>query len=614
MFNKEYLHALKISHEDLSELLPDIEALDRLVQPKGSDDNGRAGGSVIALLREPSDINVSSTSTASDETFAKIGDWIHRCEQDHTQCTRFRSQVPWYPTRLLDVGPEGNSSFALVHSAQAIDKDEKYMTLSHRWGDAKVPTLTTKTIINWAQGLSVKILPKTFQDFIMLAQRLQIRYVWIDSLCIIQEGDNGKDWRTEALTMDKVYMNSYCNVSADWGSPKRGLEPNRDVVVAEECLLVENEFWEDQVSRSPLSVRGWVVQERWLCPRNLRFGPREVFFECEPLLEGDVILKSAFSNLQTLQSPQAALLPATLRTELYTAWGEILSKYSRCYLTYASDRTVAFSGIAKFFRSLVDDNYIAGLWLRNLASDMMWFRHRLLTTAVVEDTKDRLSLFNNNKGGVYRAPSFSWASTAVPIALNHMEDNMGFIISVRCIHFRDSSNATIEDWTGDIFGPLSTPMVEILVVGTLKKMRLQPYFDGEMTDFYVVPDSPSGSSKKTDDWSEPISKETAEATLDFQVNNEDVAAWAAQDNLYYIPWQDCWNSHLPPKSKRDSDSLTCLLVELADVSMNRFRRIGRLYVHDKSKRKLYIAKQSNESTLPSEHYDPTTRRHTIYLI
>lgn len=591
---------------------------------------------------------MSSTSTASDETFAKIKDWIHGCEQDHTQCSRFRSQVPWYPTRLLDVGPEGNSSIALVHSAQAIDKDEKYITLSHRWGDAKVPTLTTKTIINWAQGLAVNTLPKTFQDFIMLAKRLQIRYVWIDSLCIIQAGDDGNDWRTEALTMDKVYMNSYCNVSADWGSPKRGLyferdlrmvdkpkfdwrvkrQPNRDVVVAEKCILVENEFWEDQVSRSPLSVRGWVVQERWLCPRNLRFGPREVFFECgqttlserfpktfpEPLLEGDVILKSAFSNLQTLQSPQATLLPATPGTELYTAWGDVLSKYSRCYLTYASDRTVAFSGIAKFFRSLVDDNYIAGLWLQNLASEMMWFRHRLLTTAVVEDTKDRLFLFKDDKKGAYRAPSFSWASTAVPVVPNHMKDNVGFIISVRCIKFRDNPNASIEDWTGDIFGPLSSPMIEILVVGALKKMRLQPYFDGEMTDFYVVPDSPSGSSKKLEDWSESISKETAEATLDFQVNNDDVASLAAKDNLYYIPWQDCWNSHLPSNSKRDDDSLTCLLVELTDVSMNRFRRIGRLYVHDKSKRKLYIAKQSNESTLPCEHYDSTTRRHTIYLI
>lgn len=99
----------------------------------------------------------------------------------------------------------------------------------------------------------------------------------------------------------------------DW---KVKREPNLDVVVVEKCTLVENEFWEEQVSRSPLSVRGWVVQERWLSPRNPRFGTREVFFECaqttfcerfpdkfpEALLEGDVILKAAFSRLQMTQN------------------------------------------------------------------------------------------------------------------------------------------------------------------------------------------------------------------------------------------------------------------------------------------------------------------------
>ncbi|UKZ74872.1 hypothetical protein TrVFT333_002542 [Trichoderma virens FT-333] len=276
MFNKEYFHALKISHEDLPELLPEIEAVEKLVQPKGRDDNGRAGGSIIALLREQADINVSSTSTASDETYANISDWIHR--------------YSWI------LAPRAAPQSYLSAALKPYTK-EKYMTLSHRWGDSNIPTLTTNTIIPWAQELSIKILPKTFQDFIILAQRLQVRYVWIDSLCIIQQGDDGNDWRIEALTMDQVYMNSYCNVSADWGSPKRGLyfqrdlrmidkpnidwrvkrQRNPDVVAVEECVMVENEFWEDQISRSPLSIRGWVVQERWLCPRNLRFGPREVF-------------------------------------------------------------------------------------------------------------------------------------------------------------------------------------------------------------------------------------------------------------------------------------------------------------------------------------------------
>lgn len=94
----------------------------------------------------------------------------------------------------------------LVPGGRVIAKNAKYMTLSHRWGSSNIPTLTTQTIDTWKNGFSVNILPKRYQEFIALAQRLQLRYVWIDSLCIIQDGDGGEDWRVEALTMDKVYQ------------------------------------------------------------------------------------------------------------------------------------------------------------------------------------------------------------------------------------------------------------------------------------------------------------------------------------------------------------------------------------------------------------------------
>lgn len=539
----------------------------------------------------------------------------------------------------------------LVPGGQAIGNHEKYMTLSHRWGLSSVPTLTTQTINTWKNGFSVKILPRRYQDFIMLAQRLQVRYVWIDSLCIIQEGDGGADWRAEALAMDQVYQNSYCNVSADWGSGKRGLyierdlrliekpmidwkvkrEPNPNVVAVEKCLLVENEFWEEQVSRSPLSVRGWVVQERWLSPRNLRFGTREVFFECtqntfcerfpdklpEVLQEGDVVLKAAFSKLQMPQNQLTALGPATPGTELYGAWGDVLAKYSRCNLTFASDHAVAFAGIAKFFRALVDDNYVAGLWLRNLASEMMWFRNRLLTKAVIEGPQDRLCLFQHDQADQYRAPSFSWASTAVPIEPNHARGNSGFLATVKCVKFRDTPNASIEEWTNDLYGPLLHPIVEVQVVGTLKKWHLKPWFDGKDTDLYVIPDSPRQDSRKYKDWLDDISRDTTEATLDFQLDSADIAAWTAKDSLYYIPWQDHWRSYLPADRNRennDDDFLTCLLLEIVDSQMSRFRRIGRLYIHSKSQRKLYMAKQNNEPYLPCADFNPITRRHTVYII
>jgi hypothetical protein len=55
-FNAEYLHGLRISHDDLPELLPDIEAVEQLIQSGAQDDNGRGAGSIVALLREPTGI------------------------------------------------------------------------------------------------------------------------------------------------------------------------------------------------------------------------------------------------------------------------------------------------------------------------------------------------------------------------------------------------------------------------------------------------------------------------------------------------------------------------------------------------------------------------------
>lgn len=316
-------------------------------------------------------------------------------------------------------------------------------------------------------------------------------------------------------------------------------------------------------------------------------------------------------------SRQTALEPATPGTELYDAWGDVLEKNSSCNLTFASDRAVAFAGIAKFFRALVDDNYVVGLWLRNLASEMMWYRDRLLTKAVIEEPRDRLSLFQHDQAHQYRAPSFSWASTAVPVAPNHAKGNSGFLAAVKCVKYRDTQNALVEEWTDDLYGPLLHPIVEVEAIGTLKQWRLKSYFDGRQTDIFAIPHRPRQHSRKFRYWSDAISRNTREATLDFQLDNADIAAWAAKDNLYYIPWQDHWKSYLPADSTRehpDDDFLTCLLLELVDAQMSRFRRIGRLYINDKSQRRLYIAKQENEANLPCAHYDATTRRHTIYII
>ena len=72
------------------------------------------------------------------------------------------------------------------HSMQGL-----YVTLSHCWGGATFVKLTEDKIDEFKQGILIKDLPKTFEDAIKFARRLgnrpgQVRYIWIDSLCIIQ--------------------------------------------------------------------------------------------------------------------------------------------------------------------------------------------------------------------------------------------------------------------------------------------------------------------------------------------------------------------------------------------------------------------------------------------
>jgi hypothetical protein len=60
--------------------------------------------------------------------------------------------------------------------------------------------------------IDIAELPKTFQDAIEISRRLDIRFLWIDSLCIIQ--DSKEDWLKESVIMGDIYQHAYCNIAA----------------------------------------------------------------------------------------------------------------------------------------------------------------------------------------------------------------------------------------------------------------------------------------------------------------------------------------------------------------------------------------------------------------
>lgn len=158
-----------------------------------------------------------SAYTGSDSWLKLANGWIHTCHRMHSchrdpSCTR--PEMPFRPTRLLDVGDSDGLQSPRLNIKQSSSGRVQYLALSHCWGQnpKSLYKLTEETEEALLQGVPVEKLSRTFQDAVKVCRKLNQRYIWIDSLCIKQ--DSPEDWIQEAAQMHLVYANSYCTIAA----------------------------------------------------------------------------------------------------------------------------------------------------------------------------------------------------------------------------------------------------------------------------------------------------------------------------------------------------------------------------------------------------------------
>lgn len=129
-----------------------------------------------------------SVSTWSPDAIAQLKSWLHGCEENHG-CQTARSDEKFLPKRLLYVGFQKDQGLRLVESCE-LPANTQYATLSHCWGDAKLPRpylLLKKNLDAMLESVEPTVLPKTFEEAVTVLRQLQIQYIWIDSLCIMQD-------------------------------------------------------------------------------------------------------------------------------------------------------------------------------------------------------------------------------------------------------------------------------------------------------------------------------------------------------------------------------------------------------------------------------------------
>ncbi|KAI2641719.1 HET-domain-containing protein [Hypomontagnella submonticulosa] len=357
---------------------------------------------------------IRATDVRSPECIRFMKESIGECCREHPRCAV--QLVGFTPTRLIYVG--GGKDVLKLCDDLPSGESIPYSALSHCWGGGKPLSLTKSTLGSLKEHINFAELPATFQDAVTVTQELGLEYVWIDSLCIVQ--DDKTDWEKEAARMGSVYSRAFIVISGasspnpstpylrpreeEW-LPKRFNFPvspgiSIPITVRQRHLLaapldqglLEPPFtssWATLKKVGPLYARGWCFQESFLASRILNFAPGAIIFECKTHRKSEDQLP-----------PYPSTIPGTLgEVTPMKQWHMIVKSYTSRQLTFTSDKLPAIAGAATIMPQIWTSRYLAGLWSETLLLDLLW-----------QVMPGRAHLPLMTKEHEENSPTWSWAS------------------------------------------------------------------------------------------------------------------------------------------------------------------------------------------------------------
>ncbi|KAH7380555.1 heterokaryon incompatibility protein-domain-containing protein [Phaeosphaeria sp. MPI-PUGE-AT-0046c] len=328
--------------------------------------------------------------------------WLQNCRNSHPEC-QSRRATEQLPTRLLNL----TEHRLRICSGADLPASSRYASLSHCWGSKRYLSLTNNNLASLYVDIPMTKLSQTVIDAIKIARCLGLEFLWVDTLCIIQ--DDSEDWSHESSLMSAVYGGSDLNIAAS--SAKDGSEgcffdipevSRCDVEIEVDAVpyryeVVPSGYVNMHIDQAPLQRRGWVLQERMLSRRVLHFTRSELFWEC---------YHGQASETFPQEEPTSVLAGSLQKKPLrLSMWPSIVAAYSCCQLTYATDKFVAISGLARHIQGQhqLRDEYYAGMWRTHLEFQLCWY---------VSDHE----VGSETSYDTYIAPTWSWASQPRPVA------------------------------------------------------------------------------------------------------------------------------------------------------------------------------------------------------
>ncbi|KAJ4988919.1 TOL [Stagonosporopsis vannaccii] len=362
------------------------------------------------------------------------------CEAHHPECQKTLPvrdddtdiEEVDLPTRVLYIQSQPGQQHHTLCLESTVGKRGRYAALSHCWGGVQnhPPMATRANISRYQAGISVLELPQTFQDAVKATFRLGLVYLWIDSLCIIQ--DDVSDWEREAHYMSSVYGNAYVTLAASHARNSKGglFFPRPKVkqapvvsipIIADgrgapdgELVLATTHFGPFEYGLPGyglLGSRAWCYQEEILSRRLIWFTYTNVIWDCN---KGAV----TETGLRIFNVRHETTTPGS--SDRFKNWQRIVQFYSTRSLSFAKDRPVAIHGLVERAKQWYQHSeYHHGIWLGgestartisaaqfppNFPHQLLWFRDCRVPPD--EDPMDLESLL---------LPSWSWLSFPAPV-------------------------------------------------------------------------------------------------------------------------------------------------------------------------------------------------------
>ncbi|KFZ04204.1 hypothetical protein V502_10325 [Pseudogymnoascus sp. VKM F-4520 (FW-2644)] len=317
---------------------------------------------------------------------------FRKCLEAHSRCTisfmgtrienEFTQGVSM-PRRLIEVAPksEVDDTVRLVELPQ--DMLGSYTILSHCWGGGQPIQTKIENLKQHYEGIGLHQLPPTFRDAVNITRDLGIKYVWIDTMCIIQ--DDRRDWDQEAKKMGSYYHYASLVIAATGASdancglfaPRQLFQQKNDTPGLQLpsfndeghldgwfVLAPESSLSQCNPYKSKLSTRGWVLQEWILARRIAFFTPSQLVWKCHetklleamdldqtlaPILYRPLTLNDGHVEEAEIMDWQDECIELDWSDleNLKGKWVQIVCDYNRRFLTVEADKVIALSGIVE---------------------------------------------------------------------------------------------------------------------------------------------------------------------------------------------------------------------------------------------------------------------------